>query len=157
MGALGALRGSVFVVHGAVVALAIRSYMTISIATDTTVLTTPLLPMAIPITSATSTPRTPRGVQPEENAWIAILRCCGHDEIDKAVRVEHYRKLGIEPLPEGVLYFQAFYDTEGLKLVPESVLIASSVARSCRGTRDSCAWRRSMRIARPMEGISSIH
>jgi len=120
--------GGVLVVLGAAVALAIRSYMTISVAPDTTVLTAPLLADGYPDYIGYLDAANATGVKPEENAWISLLRCCGPDEIDKAVRAEHYRKLGIEPLPEGVLYFQAFYDTEGIKLVPESVLIASSAA-----------------------------
>lgn len=115
-------------VLSAVTWLALRSYMTISVAPDTTVLTAPLLADGYPDYIGYLDAANAAGVKPEENAWIAILRCCGPDDIDKAVRAEHYRKLGIEPLPEGVLYFQSFYGDEGLKLVPESVLIASSVA-----------------------------
>ena len=106
----------------------IRSYTTISVAPDTTVLTAPLLADGYPDYIAYLDAQNALGVKPEENAWIAILRCNGPSDIDQEKRAEHFRKLGIEPLPDQGLYLRPFYDTTRMNTVPEPVIIAASVA-----------------------------
>lgn len=120
--------GGVLLVLCAATYLWIRSYVTITVAADTTVLTAPLLADGYPDYIGYLDAQNAAGVKPEENAWIAILRCCGPEEIDKPLRAEHYRKLGIKPLPDEGAYLRQFYDSQRLALVPEPVIIAASAA-----------------------------
>lgn len=122
------LSGGALLTLVAAVALWLRSYVTISVAPDTTVLTTPLLDDGYPDYIGYLDAQNAAGVKPEENAWIAILRCCGPDDVERGKRSEHFRKLGIEPLPDEGAYFRQFYETTRMKEVPERVIIAASVA-----------------------------
>jgi Tfp pilus assembly protein PilE len=105
-----------------------RSYMTITVAADTTYLTTPLLADGYPDYLGYMNTQNSAGVTAENNAWVAILRTWGPKEIEDESRAEHFRLLGIAPLPEDGDYFQPFYDQTRVKQLPDDVLIAASVA-----------------------------
>ncbi len=78
----------------------VQSYVTIHVAADTTYLTAPLLADGYPDYMGYMNSQNSVGVTPENNAWVAILRTYGPREIDAESRAEHFRLLGIAPLPE---------------------------------------------------------
>lgn len=106
----------------------VRSYTTITVAADTTYLTTPLLADGYPDYLGYWNAQNSAGVTPENNAWVAILRSIGPSEMNDEIRAEHFRLLGIAPLPEEGNYLRLFYDEKRLEDVPDEVMIAASVA-----------------------------
>lgn len=106
----------------------VQNYITITVAADTTYLTTPLLPDGYPDYLGYWNAQNSAGVTAENNAWVAVVRCLGPREIDAEERPEYFRLLGIAPLPEEGEYLLYFGSNQHLEQLSDELLISASVA-----------------------------
>jgi len=72
---------------------------TLTVSPTTTVITAPIAPDGLPDYVAYADQLAGRGIKPEQNVFIDLLRAVGPKAYSPNEQVELYRRLGIQPIP----------------------------------------------------------
>lgn len=82
----------------------------VTIGKETTYITEPLKPSGYPDYIEALNQLASKGVTPENNAAVVLLRVLGPKGIEDDISAEYYRRLGISPLQKGGSYFVSYED-----------------------------------------------
>ncbi len=82
----------------------------VTISKQTTFITEPLRPDGYPDYLEALNRIASKGVTPENNAVVLLVKAFGPKGIHEKIRTEYFKRLGIEPLPEQGDYFVDYYD-----------------------------------------------